>query len=131
MWSDPTSTGIDACTDGWYAPAIPYRIIKVTVSRTTRLTPPIRTQNARISAAVKKSSMTMTFLLFTRSATMPPTGESRIAGMIAHAVTVPKTADDPVSFKRYSGSANRRAALPNREMICPITTNVKSLENNF
>jgi hypothetical protein len=75
--------------------------------------------------------MTITFLLLTLSATMPPTGESRIAGMTAHAVTVPKTADDPVSFKRYSGIANRSAALPNKDIICPMTTSIKSLENNF
>ncbi len=87
--SCPTSAGMAACTDGWYAPAIPNKIIKVTVSRATRFTPSISRPNARISAAVKKSNMTMTFLLFTLSAIMPPTGESRIAGINAHAITVP------------------------------------------
>ena len=62
---------------------------------------------------------------------MPPTGDSRIDGMNAHAITVPYSADDPVRFSKYKGSANLNVALPNREMICPMTTNVKSLEKSF
>ena len=82
---------------------------------------------ARIAAAVKKSSSTMIFLLFTRSARIPPTGDSSRAGRKAHAVTVPYRAEEPVRFNRYSGSANRMVALPNRDIIWPMTTRVKSL----
>ena len=42
-----------------------------------------------ITAAVKKSSITIMFLLFTLSATMPPIGDNSMAGIKAHAVTVP------------------------------------------
>ena len=45
---------------------------------------------AKITNAVKKSSITIIFLLFTRSATMPPMGDSKMAGIKAHAVTVPE-----------------------------------------
>jgi transketolase len=38
-------------------------------------------------------------------------------GINAHAVTVPYSAEEPVRFSRYSGRANRIAALPNREII--------------
>ena len=54
-----------------------------------------------------------------------------MAGTKAQAVTVPYRADDPVRFNRYRGSANRMVALPNREIIWPMTTNVKSFENSF
>ena len=78
-----------ACTDGWYAPAMPYKSINVTVRSKIRFAPSMSRANARITAAVKKSNITIMFLLFTRSATMPPTGESRMAGINAQAVTVP------------------------------------------
>ena len=91
----------------------------------------IRRKNASITAAVKKSNITMTFLLLTLSATMPPTGDNIIDGIKAHAITVPYSADDPVRFSRYKGSANLNVAFPNSEMICPITTNVKSFEKSF
>ena len=51
---------------------------------------------ARISPAVVKSSATMIFLLFTRSAIIPPTGDRMIIGIKAHAITVPYNADEPV-----------------------------------
>jgi len=47
------------------------------------------------------------------------------------AVTIPKRDAEPVSLKRYRGSANLNIALPNIEMICPITTSVKFLLNSF
>ena len=103
----------------------------VTVSRSTIWPPSRSREKPRITAAVKKSSATMIFLLFTLSATMPPMGDSKMAGTKAQAVTVPYRADDPVRFSRYRGSANRMVALPNRETIWPITTSVKSLENSF
>jgi hypothetical protein len=53
------------------------------------LTLPSSREKARITSAVKKSRITIIFLLFTRSATIPPTGESRMAGTKAQAVTVP------------------------------------------
>ena len=84
-----TNAGMLACTDGWYAPAIPYRSINVTVSRRMRFTPFISRRKARITAAVKKSSITIIFLLFALSATMPPMGDSKMAGIKAQAVTVP------------------------------------------
>ena len=43
--------------------------------------------------------------------------------------TTPSTAADPVTSKRCTGRAKRTTALPNNEMICPITTRIKSLEN--
>lgn len=44
---------------------------------------------------------------------------------------MPNRDADPVSFNRYRGSANLRMELPNREMICPITTREKSLVNSL
>lgn len=84
-----TRAGMLACTDGWYAPAMPYKSISVIAIKRTRLAPPINREKAVITAAVKKSSATIIFRLFTLSATMPPMGESRIAGIKAQAVTVP------------------------------------------
>ena len=49
--------------------------------------------------------------------------------MKAAAPTAPSRAGDPVCRSRYRGRAKRRMALPNREMICPITTRVKSRLN--
>ena len=57
---------------------------------------PCSTMKARISPAVVKSSATMIFLLFTRSAIIPPTGDRMIIGIKAHAITVPYSADEPV-----------------------------------
>ena len=37
----------------------------------------------------------------------------------------------PVSRNRYSGKANRKIALPKREIIWPITTRVKSRLKSF
>ncbi len=79
---------------------------------------------------VKKSRITIIFLLFTLSAIIPPTGDKSIAGINAHAVTVPKSAEEPVWFSKYRGIANLIAAFPNNEIICPITTNTKSFLNN-
>ena len=62
---------------------------------------------------------------------MPPIGESRIEGRKAHAVTVPYSAEEPVRFNKYKGNANRNVAFPNKEMICPMTTKIKSFENNL
>ena len=84
-----TNAGILACTEGWYALAMPYKSISVTVSRTMTLTPFMSREHTKITAAVKKSSITIIFLLFTLSATIPPMGDSRMAGIKAHAVTVP------------------------------------------
>ena len=38
----------------------------------------------------------------------------------------PNRLREPVMSSRYSGRTNRSTALPSREMICPITTKVKS-----
>lgn len=46
-------------------------------------------ENVIMTAAVKKSNIIIIFLLFTLSAIMPPRGDSRMAGMKAHAVTAP------------------------------------------
>ena len=46
-------------------------------------------EKAKITVAVKKSNITIIFLLFILSATIPPIGDSRMAGIKAHAVTVP------------------------------------------
>ena len=73
----------------------------------------------------------MILRLLILSAIMPPTGETRTEGIKAQAVTVPKSAAEPVRFIRYSGSANRIVALPNSEIIWPITTSVKSLVKSF
>ena len=91
----------------------------------------ISKENDMITAAVKKSKITIIFLLFTLSAIIPPTGDSRMAGIKAHAVTVPYSVDEPVRFNKYNGNANLIAALPNKDIICPIMTNMKSFENNF
>ena len=91
-----TRAGTLACTEGWYAPAMPNKSISVTVINKTRFTSPISKENARIITAVKKSSITIIFRLFTRSATIPPTGDNTIAGINAQAVTVPNSAEDPV-----------------------------------
>ncbi len=80
---------------------------------------------------MRKSSATIIFRLLTLSATIPPTGDSSTMGRKAQAVTAPYSAEEPVLFNRYSGSAKRSAALPNREIIWPMTTSVKSFENNF
>ncbi len=78
---------------------------------------------------LEKSSATMMFRLFTRSATTPPMGEHSTAGINAAAPTAPNRAGDCVCRSRYSGRAKRRMALPNREMTCPMTTRVKSRRN--
>ena len=79
---------------------MPYRNINVTVRSGIRLTPFISRENVKITAAVKKSKITIMFLLFIRSATMPPIGDNRIVGINANAITVPYKADDPVRFNR-------------------------------
>ena len=84
---------------------------------------------AKIRPAVEKSSATMIFRLFTRSATTPPMGEHSTAGRNAAAPTAPNSPADPVCRSRYSGNAKRKMALPKREMICPMTTRVKSRRN--
>ena len=68
----------------------------MTVIKNVRFTPPIKRQNAVITAAVKRSSTTMIFRLFTLSATIPPTGDISMAGMKAQAVTAPYSAEEPV-----------------------------------
>ena len=79
-----------------------------------------------IMAAVEKSSPTIMLRLFTRSASTPPTIERMTIGAKEQAVTIPNSVEDPVSRNKYSGRANRKMALPKREMIWPITTRVKS-----
>ena len=81
--------------------------------------------------AVVKSRTTIMFLLFTRSAITPPSGDMISSGRNASADTRPYKAGDWEIFSRWSGRANLTTALPNREMICPMTTSVKSLENPF
>lgn len=88
-WSGFTSAGMLACTDGWYALAMPYNSISAAVKGRMGFPVCISREKARMTAAVKKSSATMMFRLLIRSATMPPIGDSRIAGRNAHAVTVP------------------------------------------
>ena len=68
---------------------MPYKKLNVTVKRRMRFTPFISREKAKITAAVKKSSITIIFLLLPLSATMPPIGDSKMAGIKAHAVTVP------------------------------------------
>ena len=60
--------------------------------------------------------------LLTLSAISPPTGDNRIAGTKAHAITVPYSTDEPVQFNKYNGNANRMAALPKSEMISDLLT---------
>lgn len=72
-----TSAGMLACTADWYAPAIPYRSIRVMVSKTIRLLSLFNRKKVRMTTAVKKSNPTMMFLLFTRSATIPPMRDSK------------------------------------------------------
>ncbi len=96
-----------------------------------RFTLPSKTVKISVNAAVEKSSITMIFLLFTLSAKIPPIGTSTIIGIKAQAETNPNRAADFVSFNRYSGSANRKIELPNNDIICPITTIVKSLFHIF
>ena len=130
-FSRQASAGILACTEGWYAPAMPYKIISVTAARRIRLPRSISREKARITAAVVKSSITIMFLLLTLSAIIPPTGDSRMDGIKAQAVTAPYRAEEPVRFRRYKGNANLTVALPKREMIWPMTTRVKSFVNSF
>jgi hypothetical protein len=73
----------------------------------------------------------MMFLRFTRSERIPPKGERRMVGITAMAVTVPKTAADPVASRTYRARAKRRIAFPNREMSCPMATRVKSRLKSF
>jgi hypothetical protein len=53
----------------------------------------------------------------------------RIIGRKEQAFTAPKRGMEPVSRSRYKGRAKWRMALPNREMICPMTTRAKSRVN--
>ena len=77
-------------------------------------------------AAVEKSSPTIMLRLFTRSASTPPIIERMTIGAKEQAVTTPNSVEEPVSRNKYNGRANRKMALPKREMIWPITTRVKS-----
>ncbi len=88
-YSALTSAGTLACTEGWYTPAILNKTIIVTVIRKTRSTFPISTEKTIITAAVKKSSITIILRLFILSAIIPPIGDKSIAGINAHAVTMP------------------------------------------
>src|SRR5699024_3509833 len=82
-------------------------------------------------AAVEKSNPNKMSRLLTRSANTPPTSERMTIGAKEQAVTTPNSVDEPVSLNRYSGKANRKMALPKREMIWPITTRVKSRLKSF
>lgn len=62
---------------------------------------------------------------------MPPTIDKTTIGKNEQAVTSPKRVEEPVSFKRYYGRAKRKIALPKRDIICPITTRVKSRLKSF
>jgi hypothetical protein len=88
-WFSLTREGILDCTEGWYAPAILYKSINVIVIKKIRETLFIRKEKIRITNAVKKSNITIIFLLFILSATIPPIGENKIAGRKAQAVTIP------------------------------------------
>ena len=83
----------------------------------TRLPLPLNTRKRRTRPAVKKSSTTMMFLLFIRSAIRPPMGDMTTSGRNATPDTTPRSAADPVTESRCSGRAKRMTAFPNREMI--------------
>ncbi len=57
-------------------------------------------KNRKTMLAVKKSSATMIFRLFTLSAKIPPKNERKIMGRKEDAVTIPKRDAEPVSRKR-------------------------------
>ena len=75
--------------------------------------------------AVTRSSSAIRRALRQRSASAPPVSIPARAGSMARAVMPPYSAAESVCRSRYSGSANRRAALPNRETICPRTIRTK------
>ncbi len=120
------SRGMLACTAGWYAPEIPYSNIMAATSTGTRGRCPKASAVRATRAQVKKSNTTMILCLWRRSATTPPRGVSTTMGTNAAAEHRPNRLREPVTSSRYSGRTNRSTALPSREMICPITTKVKS-----
>ena len=80
----------------------------------------------RISPQVKKSSATIIRCRGSRSASTPPRGERRTVGTMARARMLPNTAAEPVRESTCRDREKRRMALPNREMIWPMTIRVKS-----
>ena len=100
------------------------------MARTGAFAPHASAYRSRRPAVVKSSAAIIRFLL-TRSAKIPPKGENSTVGTMEIAEITPNKAAEPVKSSTAMDSANRRAALPNREIICPATIRVKSLPKSF
>ena len=99
-FSGATRRGILDCTEGWYAPEMPYSIKSITKIKVTRFTLPCSMVNISTSADVKKSRTTMILRLFTLSAIRPPIGDMTASGRNANPLTIPNSLGEPVTLSR-------------------------------
>ena len=112
-----SSRGRLACTAGWYSPSTAYSRQSAASTSGVTGTPSIAAAAAAMPMADTVSSTAMIFCLRQRSASTPPASVPSSIGTRASAVTLPYSAAESVRRRRYNGSANRSAALPNSVMI--------------
>ncbi len=74
---------------------------------------------------VRVSNATIMIFLFALSARIPPNTESKIVGNVAIAKIPANIVAEPTASKTYIYNANFNMKLPNNELTCPKTSNVK------
>ena len=77
------------------------------------------------------SRATIIFRLLALSARMPPSGDRRMAGIVATDNIPANMAAEPVASSIYMDKASFSIKFPNKDVSCPRIRSVKFFENNF